>query len=65
MTLTNFYRCTIESILSVCITDWYDNCTIYKCRALQKVGQPAQHIIGGTQPAPQDIYNTWNKRPRK
>ena len=23
--LTNFYRCTIESILSGCITAWYDN----------------------------------------
>jgi hypothetical protein len=26
-TLTNFYRCTIESILSGCITFWYGNCT--------------------------------------
>jgi hypothetical protein len=25
--LTNFYRCTIESILSGCITTWYANCT--------------------------------------
>ena len=25
-TLTNFYRCTIESILSGCITAWYGNC---------------------------------------
>ena len=24
-TLTNFYRCTIESILSGCITTWYGN----------------------------------------
>ena len=24
-TLTNFYRCTIESILSGCITAWYGN----------------------------------------
>jgi hypothetical protein len=27
-TLTNFYRCTIESILSGCITAWYGNCTV-------------------------------------
>eukprot|EP00061_Rhincodon_typus_P001755 g15690.t1 len=26
-TLTNFYRCTIESILSGCITAWYGNCS--------------------------------------
>jgi hypothetical protein len=26
-TLTNFYRCTIESILSGCIIAWYGNCT--------------------------------------
>jgi hypothetical protein len=26
-TLTNFYRFTIESILSGCITTWYSNCT--------------------------------------
>eukprot|EP00061_Rhincodon_typus_P007426 g29107.t1 len=25
--LTNFYRCTIESIISECITAWYSNCS--------------------------------------
>eukprot|EP00061_Rhincodon_typus_P011677 g36882.t1 len=25
--LTNFYRCTIESVLSGCITAWYGNCS--------------------------------------
>jgi hypothetical protein len=28
-TLTSFYRCTIESTLLGCITDWYCNCTTY------------------------------------
>jgi hypothetical protein len=28
-TLTNFYRCTIESILSGCITTWYRNRTTH------------------------------------
>ncbi|KAM9402139.1 uncharacterized protein ACWYII_029367 isoform 1-T2 [Salvelinus alpinus] len=28
-TLTNFYRCTIESILSGCITAWYGNCSAH------------------------------------
>ena len=29
-TLTNFYRCTIKSILPGCITTWYGNCTALK-----------------------------------
>ena len=29
-TLTNFYRCTIESALSGCVTAWYGNCTARK-----------------------------------
>ena len=33
-TLTNFYRCTIESILSGCITAWYGN------RAARNQGLP-------------------------
>jgi hypothetical protein len=33
-TLTNFYRCTIESILLGCITAWYSNCTVHDSRAL-------------------------------
>ena len=31
-TLTYFYRCTIESILSGCITPWYGNCTAHNHR---------------------------------
>jgi hypothetical protein len=50
-TLTNFYRCTIESILSVCITAWYGNCTAHNRRALQRVVLSAQHITGGKIPA--------------
>ena len=43
-TLTNFYTCTIESILSGCITAWYDNCTVRNRRALQRVVRFAQRI---------------------
>ena len=58
-TLTNFYRCTIERILSCCITAWYGNCNIRNHRALQRVVvRSAQRIIGGTLPALQDIYST-------
>ena len=46
-TLTNFYRCTIMSILSGCITAWYRNCTTHNRRALQRVVQSAQRITGG------------------
>jgi hypothetical protein len=40
-TLTNFYRCTIESILSDCITAWYGNCITHNRRALQRVVRSA------------------------
>ena len=50
-TLTNFYRCTIQSILSRCITAWYGNCTARNRRALQMVVRSAQRITGGKLPA--------------
>ena len=33
--LVNFYRCTIESILTNCVTVWYGNCFVsgWHCRA--------------------------------
>jgi hypothetical protein len=46
-TLTNFYRCTIESILSGCITAWYGNCTAHNRRALRRVLRSAQRFTGG------------------
>uniref|UniRef100_A0AAZ3NTU4 Alkylated DNA repair protein AlkB homologue 8 N-terminal domain-containing protein n=1 Tax=Oncorhynchus tshawytscha TaxID=74940 RepID=A0AAZ3NTU4_ONCTS len=56
--LTNFYRCTIESILSGCITAWYGNCSAQNRKALQRVVRSAQHITGGKLPALQDTYTT-------
>eukprot|EP00061_Rhincodon_typus_P013771 g40356.t1 len=35
--LTNLYRCTIESILSGCIMAWYGNCSAQVHKKLQKV----------------------------
>ncbi|XP_070295480.1 cyclin-dependent kinase 14, partial [Salvelinus sp. IW2-2015] len=52
--LADFGRCTIESILSSCITAWYGNCT----KALQRVMRSAQRITGGKLPALQDTYST-------
>eukprot|EP00061_Rhincodon_typus_P006459 g27122.t1 len=42
--LTNFYKCTIESILSGCITAWYGNSSDQDCKKLQKVVYTAQTI---------------------
>ena len=56
--LTNFYRCTIESILSGCITAWYGNCSSYNRMALQRVVRSAQCINGGKLLALQDTYTT-------
>ena len=57
-TLTNFYRCTIESILSGCITAWYGNCSAHNRQALQRVVRAAQPITGGKLPALHDTYST-------
>ena len=56
--LTNFYRCTIESILSGCITAWYSNCSAHNRKALQRVVRSAQRITGAKLPALQDTYTT-------
>eukprot|EP00061_Rhincodon_typus_P013024 g39133.t1 len=43
-TLTNFYNCTIESILSGFITAWYGNCSAQGSKELQRVVNTAQTI---------------------
>eukprot|EP00061_Rhincodon_typus_P000661 g12358.t1 len=42
--LTNFYRCSIESIQSGCMTAWYGNCSAQDGKKLQKVVCTAQTI---------------------
>ncbi|TWW76323.1 putative RNA-directed DNA polymerase from transposon BS [Takifugu flavidus] len=54
--LVNFYRCTIESILTSCVTVWYGNCSASDRKALQKVVKTAQRIAGASLPAIEDIY---------
>ncbi|KAK3563452.1 hypothetical protein QTP86_028887 [Hemibagrus guttatus] len=44
--LTMFYRGTIESVLSSCITTWFGNCTISDCKTLQHIVKTAEKIIG-------------------
>ncbi|KAK6307924.1 hypothetical protein J4Q44_G00211950 [Coregonus suidteri] len=54
--LKKFYSCTIESILTGCITAWYGNCLASDRKALQRVVCTAQHITGAKLPAIQDLY---------
>ena len=46
------FSCTIESILTVCITAWYGNCSASDCNALQRI------VCTAKNPAIQDLY-TW------
>jgi gmma-aminobutyric acid receptor subunit gamma len=54
--LKNVYSCTIESILTGCITAWYGKCTALECKAQQWVVWTAQYITGVDIPAIQDLY---------
>uniref|UniRef100_A0AAX7TU86 Alkylated DNA repair protein AlkB homologue 8 N-terminal domain-containing protein n=1 Tax=Astatotilapia calliptera TaxID=8154 RepID=A0AAX7TU86_ASTCA len=64
--LVNFYHCTIESILTNCITVWYGNCSASDRKALQRVVKTAQRIPGAQLPAINDIYRKrCLKRPGK
>jgi gmma-aminobutyric acid receptor subunit gamma len=54
--LQNVYSCTIESILTDCITAWYGNSTALERMVLQWVVRTAQYIIGAELPAIQDLY---------
>ncbi len=51
-----FYTCTVESILTGCITAWFGNSTAGNRRALQRVVRTVRHIVGGELPSLQDIY---------
>ena len=48
--LKRFYSCTIESILTGCITAWYGNCSASNRKALQRVVRTAQYITGAKLP---------------
>ncbi len=54
--LRSFYTCTVESILTGCITAWFGNSTTGNHKALQRVVRTARHIVGGELPSLQDIY---------
>ncbi|KAK3507855.1 hypothetical protein QTP70_001701 [Hemibagrus guttatus] len=52
--LTTFYRGTIESILSSCITAWFGNCTVSDP---QRIVRTAEKLIGVSLPSITDIYS--------
>ncbi|CAF87187.1 unnamed protein product, partial [Tetraodon nigroviridis] len=56
--LTTFYRGTIESILSSCITVWFGNCTVADRKTLQRIVRTAEKIIGVSLTPLVDIYTT-------
>ncbi|KAK3562006.1 hypothetical protein QTP86_023467, partial [Hemibagrus guttatus] len=56
--LTMFYRGTIESVLSSCITAWFGNCTATDRKALQWIVKTAEKIIGVSLLSIMDMYTT-------
>ncbi|KAK3535498.1 hypothetical protein QTP70_016918 [Hemibagrus guttatus] len=53
-----FYRGTIKSILSSCITAWFRNYTIFDRNTLQQIARTAEKITGVSLPSIADIYTT-------
>ena len=56
--LTNFYRCTIESILSGCITAWYGCCPVQDRKKLKEVMNVAQSITQTSLPSIDSVYTS-------
>ncbi|KAK3563126.1 hypothetical protein QTP86_016360, partial [Hemibagrus guttatus] len=56
--LTMFYRGTIESVLSSCITAWFGNCTVSDRKILQRIVRTAEKTIGVSLPSIMDMYTT-------
>ncbi|KAL0199363.1 hypothetical protein M9458_007903, partial [Cirrhinus mrigala] len=48
--LTTFYRGTIESVLTSCITVWYGNCSAADRKTLQRTVNTVAKIIGAPLP---------------
>ena len=54
----SFYRGTIESILTSCLTVWYGSCAASCRKTLQRTVRAAEKIIGAPLPAVDTIYST-------
>ena len=64
-TLTNFYSCTIERILSGCITAWYGNCTRPQPQDSPEGGAVCTTHHQGKLPALHDTYSIRCRRKAK
>ncbi len=56
--MCTFYRGTIESILTSCITVWYGACNASCRKTLQRIVRAAEKIVTVSLPSLQDIYST-------
>ncbi len=56
--MCTFYRGTIESILTSCITVWYGAWNASCRKSLQRIVRAAEKIVGVSLPSLQDIYST-------
>ncbi len=59
MRLTTFYRGTIESVVTSCITVWYGNYCAADRKPLQRTVNTAAKIIGAPLPSILDIFHAW------
>ena len=57
-TMCSFYRGTIESILTSCITVWHGSCSASCRKSLQRTVKTAEKIIGVPLPSLESIYNS-------
>ncbi len=54
--MTLFYRGTVESLLTYCISSWFGSCTAEERHNLSRIVRTAEKIIGVSLPQLQDIY---------
>uniref|UniRef100_A0A8C1TE37 Reverse transcriptase domain-containing protein n=1 Tax=Cyprinus carpio TaxID=7962 RepID=A0A8C1TE37_CYPCA len=54
--MTLFYRGTVESLLTYCISYWFCSCTVEERHNLSRIVRTAEKIIGVSLPQLQDIY---------
>ena len=56
--LLAFYRSTIESLLTYCVSTWYGSCTEADRARLQRTVKAVQGIVGCPLPSLMDIYSS-------
>lgn len=56
--LRAFYLCSIQSVLTYCITSWYVNGTEADRKSLRRVIRTSEKIIGLSLPSLEDIFRT-------